>query len=463
MAASLSKFEIKETQQQYLVILTGSYFISGFFWVFMSLGSVKLGEESVSTFFLSIIVLMLSNGVWEILTGWYADKFKRRFSISLGFFICFAGFLLMGLAAFIPSSQAPDQVNVEQGARILLWLAGVTVWSLGPALLSGAQEAWLVDRCNFLSASPPEPLGNVFKTAARLGVIAKALGALICFFVLFLLLDNVADGKTMSKELEARLQLAFSLTAGLAAFSSVWLGYYSLRLQEEYWTDPKYQSEESLLNFLVMGIIDLWKVPYRWFTLAFIGATILNYLLSSTAWAYLGYKETFDVSGKNLKSQHIVGGIIIIELVAGYLSKAFAKRIDLIKQPQLRMPVASLMYLIAVLPLYLIFFGQNHPNVFLFVLIAATFLFRTAHASVFGTLNAIGQLWIKSDERRATLISMSSALAAFFMAIAFIIVYYSRYNSDVELGIPFSWRYITLPCILMLAVGGYLVARGVKD
>jgi MFS family permease len=459
MAISFSVREIRETQQQYLVILTGAYFVAGFFWVFFALGSVKLGQgqETITPFFYSMIVLMLSNGVWEILTGWYADKFKRRFSISAGFFVCFAGFLLMGVASFIPSLRnGSGQFNTDSGPRLLLWLAGVTVWSLGPALLSGAQEAWLVDRCNFLSADPPEPIANVFKTAARLGVIAKASGALICFFVLFFLLVDTSDGET-----EARLKLSFSLAGGLAAISSALLGYYSLRLQEEYWTDPKYQSEESLLAFLWMGMKDLWKVPYRWFTLAFIGATVLNYTLSS-AWAYF-HKGTIYVLGEDRKVEIIVGGIIVIELAAGYLSKTFSQRIDRIKQPKWRMPVASLMYLLPVLPLYLIPFSPKQSDVFLFVLIAATFSFRTAHASVFGTLNAVGQLLIESDERRAMLISMSSALAAFFMALAFIVINNSRSFSGVEEGIQFSWVYITLPSSLMLAGGGYLVARGVRN
>jgi MFS family permease len=442
--------EIEETKKQYLVILTGAYFVSGFFWVFSTLGSVKLLREealSVRTLFSSMIVLMLSNGIWEVVTGWYADKFKRRFSISAGFFFCFVGFLIMGMTSLIPFLQKDQShFNLYSEPRFLLWLVGVTVWSLGPALLSGAQEAWLVDRCNFLSVNPPEPVDDVFKKSARQGVIAKASGLLICFFILYFLVISMES---------PRLLLAFSLAGGIGAVLSFLLCLYSRRLQEEYWTDPKYQFDESLFTFLWMGMKDLWKVPYRWFTLAFIGATSLNYALSSMVWPYLGEDTRTLILGKSLNVGLIAGGIIVIELVAGYLSRAFSRRIDLIKPPQWRMPAAALMYLIPVLPIYL-FPGQ--PDIFLLVLIAATFLFRTAHASVFGTLNTVGQSAIESDERRAVLVSMSSALAAFFMATALLIVIGYGFVT-VRSGISGFWAYVTLPSILMLAIGGYLVAR----
>jgi hypothetical protein len=214
-----------------------------------------------------------------------------------------------------------------------------------------------------------------------------------------------------------------------------------------------------------MGLKELWSIPYRWFTLAFIGATALNYTLSVTAWPYLGNKESISLFGQPTSPLKIVIGITFIELIAGYLSKWFSKRIDRIKQPKLRMPAASLMWLVPVFPLYFIFFQSAQANNFLYVLIVATFLFRMATASIFGTLNSVGQLLIESDERRATLLSMSSALASFFMAAAFIVVgnSFKFQQSDFGQGIQIFWMFITLPCVLMLAVGGYLVARTVRN
>jgi len=433
--SSYSVNEVRKTKEQYLSVMTGAYFIAGFFWVFGTVGSGHLQrtEDSSLSVFSSLIVLMVSNGIWEILTGWYADKFRRRFSISAGFFACGSGFLIMFLA---PAIFDPPASNDPLEPSLLTWLVGVSVWSLGPALLSGAQEAWLVDRCNFLSSNPPENLDDVFKKAARRGVIAKAAGCLLCFFILY-------EDSTWR----------FFLSAGIAAFSSFLMFAYSRRLQEEYWTDPKYQTDESLFTFLWMGIKDLWKTPYRWFTLAFMGATSLNYILSFTVWPYLA--QEVKIPNRRL---YIAGGITALELMAGYFSRAFSKWIDRIEQPQWRMPIASLMYLIPVLPLYVLYGGSlsvaSSIN-FLMVLIAASFMFRTAHTSVFGTLNAVGQQAINSDERRAVLVSMSSALAAFLVAVGLWLSYR-------HLGQSFDvfWLFITLPSILMLATGGYLIAHG---
>ena len=441
--------EVQETKDQYIVIMTGAYFIAGIFWVFSTVGSGYLrGTKDSVPFFSSMIALMLSNGMWEILTGWYADKFRRRFSISAGFFACGTGFLIMLLAAFVPFTKDPQAPVDLLEPRLLTWLVGITVWSFGPALLSGAQEAWFVDRCNFLSPNSSESLDDVFKKAARRGIIAKAAGCL-CFFVLYGL---------ASSEVEAESKLGFVLTAGIAAFASFSLFAYSRRLQEEYWSDPKYQTEESLFAFLWLGLTELCKSPYRWFTIAFIGATSLNYVLSFTVWPYVADQNLAE-GGSNNGPLYIAAGLITVELLAGYLSRAFSMRVDRIKQPAWRMPVASLMFLLPVLPLY-VAFALSSTKVFegfLVVLILATFLFRTAHASVFGTLNAAGQQAIESDERRAVMVSMSSALAAFFVAAVLWLSY--NYRSGIHKEIYDFWLAIILPSILMLAVGGYLIAR----
>src|SRR5712664_2799614 len=181
MVTSTKLLEIKDTKKRFLILIGGEYLISGFFWVFVALGSLRIfGGDSNDPrpFFFSLFILMLSNGLWEILTGWYADKFKRQLSLTAGFLACLVGFLLMGIA---PLSGTDNSVL---GAPSLVWNAGITIWSLGPALLSGAREAWLVDRCNFFSDAPPEDVGDVFKKAAAKGMLQKSIGALACFFLI---------------------------------------------------------------------------------------------------------------------------------------------------------------------------------------------------------------------------------------------------------------------------------------
>jgi ABC-type dipeptide/oligopeptide/nickel transport system permease component len=98
------------------------------------------------------------------------------------------------------------------------------------------------------------------------------------------------------------------------------------------------------------------------------------------------------------------------------------------------------------------------------VLICAAFLFRVSNASVFGSLNTIGQLAIKSDERRALLFSLSSSVSSFLMAIVFFAFFVVTYKVAPGVGnlsreIESFWRLVPLTWIALLALGGYLATR----
>lgn len=459
MVTSTHLNEVENTKKQFLRIITGEYLITGVFWVFITLGSLLiLGPriDEAETFFFSLLILMFFNGIWEILTGWYADKFKRQFSMSAGFGACFVGFCLMGIAPFFDAEGTADSIFT---IKLLVWNAGISIWSLGPALLSGSKEAWLVDRCNFFSQTPPEDVDDVFKKAAAYGIIAKSIGALICFLI-FLSQSDLSN-RNPGAALTPADTRSFVLSAIVAAVLSAVLLILSLRLREEYWSHPKYQTNESLLSFLRKGLQDLWKTPYRWFTLSYVGAMSLNYVLSPTIWPYMAVKAEkspllWVADEQNLL--HWAGILIFAELIGSFLSRPLSKWIDQIKQHRLRMPVASLMYFVPILFLWIL-----GPSLFLYILIAAAFLFRTVNASVFGSLNTIGQLAIKSDERRASLISMSSAISSFFMAgvffVFFCISYYPTQKEAFTHIIENFWYYVPLPCILFLVSGGYLMAR----
>ena len=440
--------EIQSTKKQFLVVVTGEYLITGYFWVFSTLGSLLIEGPAKAgrTFFFTMFILMLSNGIWEVLTGWYADKFKRQLSVSAGFLACCLGFCLMGIASLF-------RAEPNDAFRLLVWYAGVSIWAIGPALLSGAQEAWLVDRCNFFSADPPEDVDDVFKKSAAYGVLAKSMGALVCFLVLapnFSAL-TVRDNWPM-----------FVFSAIIAGVASAWLFYVSRNLREEYWSHPKYQTSESLFSFLSQGLHDLWQTPLRWFAISYCGVMSLNYVLSSTVWTYMTIKAPDDLRLAFIvkdENRLFVWAIILIlaELSGSVLSRSFSKWIDLIRERSLRIPVASIIYFISIV--FLLVYGSSS---FLYVLMFVAFLFRAVYASVFGSLNTIGQLAIKSDERRAVLVSMSSAISSFLMAFVFLAFY--KYSSEspsdsaVSTYIERFW-YVSLPFILMVAGGGYLATR----
>lgn len=452
--------EIQATKKDFIHILKGEYLITGFFWVFSTIGSmVLLGKDDyASTLFLTLSVLMLSNGIWEILTGWYADNFKRHVSMYAGFGACLVGFCLMGIAPlFPPSSKVLSEVSsgIISGYRLLVWIAGVSIWSLGPALLSGAIEAWLVDRCKFFSSGQTEDFEDVFKRASAAGTLAKAIGTAVCFTIFYFGIIN-NNGSHMYDE-NSRLVLVFGLAAGFSVGLSAWYLYRSYMLQEEYWSHPKYQMSKSLFSFLGESMRDLWKAPYFWFTISFVGATSLNYIVSSTVWPYLVRIQ----NGNGISEvKYFAIALLLAELIGSGLSAYFSKLIDRVKQPSVRITVASLIYLAPVLPF--LFMGLDYNrNAILTLMIFAAFSFRIVHASVFGSLYTIGQQAIESDERRAVLISISSSLSAFVMSAIFLLFFLSSQVKNVaefELRIGLFWRWVPLPFII-LVWGGYLATR----
>src|SRR5205085_1438293 len=165
--------------------------------------------------------------------------------------------------------------------------------------------------------------------------------------------------------------------------------------------------------------------------------------------------------------------LIIAELIGSVLSRYLSKWIDLIRQRQLRIPIAALIYLVPIA-----FLLNSDSYFFLRILIIVAFSFRIVYAAVFGSLNTIGQLAIKSDERRAVLVSIASAIGSFFMSLVFLGFYYYVHDkyppvSKVNVSViskpivdvaviskpieDFWW--VSLPCILVIALCGYLATR----
>jgi hypothetical protein len=331
----------------------------------------------------------------------------------------------------------------------------------------------MVDRCNFFSKHPPEDFDEVFKKASAQGILAKAIGTVACFaiFSWYLFSKGEPHKEWLFGLSEARhKELVFGLSAFIAAGLSAWFLYRSYRLWEEYWSHPKYQTSEPLFSFLKKAVLDIRKTTYFWFTFGFVGATSLNYIVSSTVWPYLvGNRE-----GKGIGFiAQITSTLIAAELIGSWRSKQFAKVIDRVKQPQLRIPVAALLYL-APIPFLFAPYIVNAPTAVLIGLIVAAFSFRIVHASVFGSLYAIGQRAIESDERRAVLISISSAISSFLMFVAYLF-FISSPNSKTQPPGPLTgqtafsfeveqfWRWVPPLFILMVFVGGYLAARPRKE
>ena len=426
--------EVAKTRRQFLILNTAEYFLAGFFWLFAMIASPLLRPEEKSlSLFSSMFVLMLSNAFWEVLTGWYADKFRRQFSITAGFFWYGVGVLIMIAAVYFKTDGKPS---------LPLWLTGITLWSLGPAMLSGAKEAWLVDRCGFFSPATKDQLEGTFTQAATLGVVSKSLGAAYAALTLWF------TGLLKGTEASGNLELGFLVSAGPPALAALFLCVRSAALKEEYWTQPEYQTSESLLAFLETSLRQLSRVPYRWFTLGFVGITGLNYVLSSTLGPYIANQED------DVRIAYLLAAVIFLEVVAGLVGRQLPRWLGVHARSRMRIPILAVLHLI---PLPLAFFRIP----FEFSLLCAALIFRGLQGLIMGTLADIGHRAIEDDSHRAILYSMSSALAALLVAIPclFFIAKDGANGVALQNNIQTFWIAVVPLAVIFLALGSYLVSR----
>ncbi|NSW51374.1 MAG: MFS transporter [Anaerolineae bacterium] len=128
-------------------------------------------------------VLELSTFLFEIPTGVIADRYSRRLSTIIGFFVLAAGFLIEGAFPTFGS----------------LLLAQV-VWGLGYTFISGAFDAWVTDEVG------AEAVGEIFIRGGQVGTVLSLLA-----IPLSILLGNIS------------LNLPILVGAGLLAVMGGWL------------------------------------------------------------------------------------------------------------------------------------------------------------------------------------------------------------------------------------------------
>lgn len=423
--------EVEKTKRQYLFLNTGEYFLAGFFWLFAMIVSphLKPDEKSLSLFS-SLFVLFISNGLWEILTGWYADKFRRRFSITAGFFWYGAGVIVMITAVHVGSK--------DQGS-LPLWLTGITLWSLGPAMLSGAKEAWLVDRTCFYDPISKDKLEEIFTKAATLGVVFKSIGA--AYAVLALGLTGLLGSAAAD-----HLRPGAMISAGPLALAALILSVRSAALKEEYWTRPDFQTQESLLSFLMTAFRQVVRIPYLWFTLGFVGITSLNYILSSTLGPYI------SSGNSDVRIVRLLATVIALEVIAGLVGRQLPQWLGHHDRAKVWIPSLAALHLI---PLAFTSFS------FEICLLAAAFLFRCLQGLIMGSLADTGHRAISDDSHRAIVYSTSSALAAFLLAIPCLLLINDggANGTIVQKHIEVFWFTMVPVAVLLLAGGSHLVSR----
>jgi DHA3 family tetracycline resistance protein-like MFS transporter len=118
-------------------------------------------------------VLEITAFIFEVPTGVVADRYSRRWSVIVGFFLLGAGFLLEG--------AVPAYVAIL-GAQVI---AGV-----GYTFISGAQDAWIVDELGVERIGPVYARGQQANNIGGLAGIAVGTGLALLQLNLSILLGG---------------------------------------------------------------------------------------------------------------------------------------------------------------------------------------------------------------------------------------------------------------------------------
>jgi|GEM_PF-4588702 hypothetical protein len=434
-------------KKTYTLFVTTEVFQTGFFWFISTVGSSVILSQTNrmnenAAFMSSMVVLFVSSAFWEVVTGWYADNFRRRTSLAAGFGCCAAGFV-----ALIVGAAKQD---------LSIWLTGIGVWSLGTALSSGAQQAWVVDRCRYLENDDEyDDFEATFRMSASYSLIARSLGVAIGFGGFWVFGIQSLEHVQSNDSVFAIGALTSPFVLLCMAFS-----FYCSRLNEEYWTQPTRDEDEPVLTFIWRAALGVVCPPYCWFTLALAGLLGLNYIPSATAWRFA--KNATGADGIPL----VFIVILFAELVGGTLSFVLPKLVDKLANMLARLAIVAAVYVVPLTAMYCVpvigLDGNDKQleRLGLFTTMGlAALLYRSAFAGMFGSLIASGQRAIKEEKRRALMLSLSSAAALICTSIPFLWGY--KYSETLTLNgnIAWLWKHATPPFLIMLIVGSLLLLR----
>jgi hypothetical protein len=299
-----------------------------------------------------------------------------------------------------------------------IWLVGLALWTLGPALQSGSIEAWFTDRMNYLAVEEPNRRTEEFQKGARLGVLWAAAGstlAIACFVGATLLWSGMPGIKA---------GLAACCALGFVATFAVYAGTAS-QIREEYSADPAYQTDESIYAFLKTCMLQFRFPPLRRVATTFIGVSILRYTFFGTLWAYalslvadgqIARFPEFEVTLKLL-------GLVVVQFLGGSTSPLFGQALERIRSNPLRTTLEFGVHagpFLLVLPLSQL---NPSPNQQLVHLGLALFCFRISSPRILGSLQGDVEYLLKQSESRASALSLLSGIAAFVTAVIMAIIY----------------------------------------
>ncbi|BBM86568.1 hypothetical protein [Candidatus Uabimicrobium amorphum] len=441
---------LKETRNLYFFIRIVEYLEVGFFWFLISIVSLILNSDTLQTqynirnFIFSITLVMFSNAFWEVITGWYADKFKRKYSIVAGFISCICGWIIIGLSILLNNH--------------LLWTVGLIVWSLYPALVSGARDAWFVDRCNYYlqSFDLRDFQEKTFKISNIVGLIVAPFSALICW--------SIFEMWGLSINVSQIIPGALSCILIIISFCCIAVYRVTRKVQEEYHEHISYKINDSMVSFIKEGVKYSTTKPYKWFVLAHIGGVGFLYMWSFTCWPFILQLQEpgFFIFNKFyifiFILISILGGIngLLLSAMGRYISK---RKLLLILSSWYMLPLTF----IAPICRYYGFSlfdanGEFKAALFFF----AAFMFRSTYAAFYGILISEGNNLIvsKNKKKRALLSSLASAYtAAVFGIMGAVLLYFIELKTLLN-TIGFMWTYFGCFFFLISVYGTYSIFKG---
>lgn len=350
------------------------HFLMSRFWALASIWVVFLTSQGISLLEVALITTAysLSIAVFEIPTGYIADRFGRKFSIVLAY-------LSQSLGIFIFAfSQDTWQ-----------FILGFSVWGIGMTMNSGAEQAWLYDetKANPLYENQHD---TRYQEVYGLMVTVSFLSSTLAYFAGGLLA-------------EFSLKLPIVLTATVFLFSGIWLTSVP---ESDVGQIKKKDGSSSTMEALA-----ILKRPEIAF-LAVISMIVGGIITSTIYWI----QPYFDNSNVSLTMIGVIGSLGVLAASFGAsLSKRMADRMGHKTMVGIVSTMAICFLFMAITPVLMV--------LALFLIIRAL---RGAFNPYLSTL--LNREF--SSHIRATALSLVAALSTFCIMLAelgsaFLIQYYS--------------------------------------
>ncbi len=433
---------VNQTKDRYLRLVLVDTVLAGLFYVVMTLqGEFDQDPEKV---FATVGLFMLWSAVWEVLTGAFADIFKRRAATI-------ASFALSGLAGLALVFYSLDIMKDLAGQ------AYIPLYTLGAALISGSLEAWLYDRVTYYSPKPPD-LAGVFRREMVTTIWGTAAGYCLGILVLSILLFAPA------LSLQPRMDLALFggiLLVGVAVVGAV----DSWRMSEEYWMREEFRHQRGLFGYVIdmFKIVLVEKRTYGSFVALYAIAYSLGIFFTLSMWPllWLSVKDSQSWFGAALGDDYkfimLALVYVVMSSLAALAARAWQKRSRLLTVTEsevrpVHLVLASLWNFVPMVPVGVaVLYREVIGYYLLLVLAAAVLIYRLGLVMRQGLYKAVLQRTVKDSSHRAVLLSLATA-AGSVLNIVGSLIFVGLYGEagDAYRMLAMAWVFAPIAVVIFI-------------